>query len=192
METNLEHNVHFSHIDSLVGCHPFKFLLAHESVSILVKDSTDQRISKNINLWFARPYLKARSALFLQYVSLSGSATWKSLSMLHCFKWRINASLCIWRETIYSNNLTISPHFASIVSDPPDRGDVLLGEVHPVLLTQSLILLDGDCAVSAEIKLFKNIVECCVNIKVTRRWKLTMKTLPLCSLCSFFILPTVW
>ena len=38
-ETNLKHNVHFSHIDSLVGRHPFKFLLAHKSISILVKDS---------------------------------------------------------------------------------------------------------------------------------------------------------
>ena len=44
MDTNLKHNIHFSHIDSLVCRHPFEFLLTHESVSILVEDSRDARI----------------------------------------------------------------------------------------------------------------------------------------------------
>ena len=38
--------------------------------------------------------------------------------------------------------------------------DVLLGEGHPILLTQGLVLLNGDCAVSTEVKLLKNIVKC--------------------------------
>ena len=59
-----------------------------------------------------------------------------------------------------ANNLPFSPHFATIVSDPPDCGDVLLGEGHPVLLTQGLVLLNGYCAVSTEVKLLKNIVKC--------------------------------
>ena len=75
------------------------------------------------------------------------------------------ADKCIFvnlRGGIFKNskNLTHSPHFATIVSDPPDCGDVLLGEGHPVLLTQGLVLLNGYCAVSTEVKLLKNIVKC--------------------------------
>ena len=143
-----------------------------------------------------RWYLKARSALFFQYVSLSGSATWKLLSKLYCFRWRINASLCIWVENVINDHdPTFSSHFATIVGYPHYGIDVLLGEVHPVLLAQGLVLLDGDSSVPAQVKLLKNIVKCCVNIKsVGKRlqWPRKMNTLPLCSLCSFFILPTVW
>ena len=70
-------------------------------------------------------------------------------------------------ENILNNhNPTFPPHFATIVSYPHDGIDVLLGEVHTVLLTQGLVLLDGDSSVPAQVKLLKHIVKCCAKIKL--------------------------
>ena len=69
-------------------------------------------------------------------------------------------------NVINDHNPTISSHFATIVSYPHDGIEVLLGEVHPVLLAQGLVLLDGDSSIPAQVKLLKNIVKCCMKIKL--------------------------
>ena len=52
-------------------------------------------------------------------------------------------------------------HLSLTVCNLLDCADVGLGELDPVLLTQRLVLLDGDRAVSAKVKLLEHILECC-------------------------------
>ena len=52
-------------------------------------------------------------------------------------------------------------HLSLTVCNLLDCADVGLGELDPVLLTQRLVLLDGDRAVPAKVKLLEHILECC-------------------------------
>ena len=82
---------------------------------------------------------------------------------------KIKASLRIYPKIslniFYTINYIVNScghlHLSLTVCNLLDCADVGLGELDPVLLTQRLVLLDGDRAVPAKVKLLEHILECC-------------------------------